>query len=205
MPYRTPDRPVEPKNIPQKLNLGFWQESNGYTEGRAVSSADKRITLNLIDLMKQWYKAVKTSYPQDYHLILLELKQVALNRSTLISLIEKPRHLLGVLIAAADLNGDLEPRRSLLKSTALSKEGLVKALKESLVRWIRAESLIRKILGNAFAATSNQLGSYLLDQYSGEIPNQIMQGVYFRAVAQYDLQGFQSASLARDLYKFLYD
>lgn len=205
MPYRTPDRPVEPPEASKELDLDFWRESNGVNENRALIAADNLIVPALKHLMLQWYRVTKIKYPKDYHVILHDLRLASLGRSGFIRLAEKPKNIVGVLVELANMDGLLEVEPELFDLSTADADEMAKYLKESIVRWVKVEPQIRRALEHAFEQTAGKLGEYLLDKYSDEYPDEVMSGVYFRAAAQYDLSMFQSSALVRNLYLYIFD
>lgn len=204
MPYRTaPPKESEPSK--EGLGSKFWAQSNGFSEVRAALAADDQIVSGLKRLLHQWYKVTRNKYPKEHHVILHDLNQAILGRGEYIRVSGKSKLFLGVLMATADIEGMLRVIPELFDVSKATKQEMVARTKESAIRWIEEDPQVRKVLDAAFAANVGKLDKYLLAQYPGVDPKDVVEGVYFRAVAQYDMKTFTSPTLARDLYLYLFD
>lgn len=204
MPYRTPSPPPAPET-PKGLGADFWSGSNGSSETRAAMAADSQIIAGLKKLVRQWYKITQNKYPKDYHVILHDLNLATLGKAEFIRVGGKSKYLLGVLTATAREEGLLEIVGKLFDQSTGSKPEMVKYTRESAVRWIENDPQVRQILDASFAANVSKLDKYLLAKYPNVQPKDVMEAVYFRAVARYEMQTFNSPALAHDLYKYLFD
>ena len=201
MPYRTPATIRRESG----LNSDFWNDSNDFTEITAAIAADSQITNGLKKLMNQWYKVTQHKYPKDYHVILHDLNQARIGRGQFIRVGGKSRHLIGILLAAAELEGYLEVIPVRFDQSTATKKEMVVYTKESALRWIGEDTTIRQVLDAAFSANVSKLDKYFLAQFPEDSPKDVLEGVYFRAVAQSDLQTFNSPAMAQNLYHYLFD
>jgi hypothetical protein len=187
------------------LDADFWNESNGFLETRAAIAADNRIVSGMKRIFYPWYKITQNKYPKDYHTILYDLNQARLGKGMFIRISGKSLHLIGAFMAIAQLDGLLEVIEELPDPSTISHKEMSAKTKEAALRLIGEGPQVRQVLSAAFAASANKLDKFLLAQYSNESPGDVMEGVYFRAVARYDLQTFNSPYLAQDLYHYMFD
>jgi len=205
MPYRTPSPPPPPAPEPPKGLKGFWNGSNGLSETRAAMGADTQIISGLKKLMRQWHKVTQNKYPKDYYVILVDLDQATLGKADFIKVGGKSKYLIGVLTETARLEGLLEFDAASFDRSTGNRQEMAKYTREAAVRWIGEDDQVRQVLDAAFASNASKLDKFFLAQYPDVTPKDVMEAVYFRAVAQNDMQTFESPALAQDLYKYIYD
>jgi hypothetical protein len=108
-------------------------------------------------------------------------------------------------LAVAELEGHLEVITDLFDQSTATKKEMITYTKESAIRWIGEDAQVRQVLDAAFAANASKLDKYFLDQFPEDSPKDVLEAVYFRAVAQSDLQTFNSPAMAQNLYHYVFD
>lgn len=201
MPYRHAPLP-EPDVA--GLDTAFWQQKNTVSgEGSAIRSADTQIVNGLTRFVQDWYKETQRRYPTTYHVILHDLNQAANGRGTYLKVRGKSRYLLGVLTSIAELGGWLSVNPELFDQAKATHAEVSASVKESAIRWSQQDPQIRRVLSAAFRSNSAKLDQDLLYGYPVP-PEDLMEGVYFRSVAQYDFLFFESPRTAQNLFLYLY-
>jgi len=202
--YRLPSPPLDAPE-PQVLDLDFWNEPNSYLESRAVKAADDAIVLALRKLARAWHRETQNKYPNDYHVIAHDLDLASRGKAEFIRVSGESKYLIGALVALANLEGLLFVETELFERSTADRPTMIAATRESAIRWIQSEGQIRHALNIAFAAGASRLDKLLLRRYEGVAPAEVMQGVYFRGIAQGDTLLYDSTQLTQDLYHAMFE
>lgn len=203
MPYRTPSPPSPSPQV--ELGVDFWNEPNSYLESRALKVADSAIVAGLRKLVAAWYKETKTKYPKEYHVILHDLSEATVGSGTYLKVTGDAKHLLGVLVSVARIDGLLTVEPELFDlAGGVDRKQMVAHEREAAARWILSEPQILHVVETAFVMAASKLDKTLLQRFATS-PEEVMRGVYFRSVAQGDTLPFDDTRLVQNLYRVFYE